>query len=267
MVYPFPTAVPTLTPELLPLCAFALLAGLLDSIVGGGGLIQVPALFILMPGTAAATLLGTNKCVSVAGTFGATAQYLRRVRTPWRLALSSGITALPFSFIGARTITGVDPQLLRPLILFLLVAVLLYTLFKPNLGSLHAPRMSGRAEIGAGLLTGALIGFYDGFFGPGTGSFLIFTYVGWFGYDFLASSAAAKIVNLLTNIAAIAWFSWSGHVVGSLVLPMALCNLAGGIVGSRLAIARGSGFVRKLFIVVVGLLILRYGYELFVVKQ
>jgi hypothetical protein len=249
-------------PELLPLCAFAFLAGLLDSIVGGGGLVQVPALFILMPGTAAATLLGTNKCVSVVGTLGATAQYLRRVRVPWRLALSSGITALPFSFLGARIITGLDPSLLRPLILVLLVGVLAYTLLKPTLGSDHAPWMSAKLEIAAGLITGAAIGFYDGFFGPGTGSFLIFAYVGLFGYDFLSSSAAAKIVNLLTNLAAIAWFSWSGHVIALLAIPMAACNLTGALIGSRLALRHGSRFVRRLFIVVVGLLILRYGYDL-----
>ncbi len=254
-------------PELLPLCAFAFLAGFLDSIVGGGGLIQVPALFIIMPGTAAATLLGTNKCVSVVGTFGATAQYLRRIRVPWRLVLSSGLTALPFSFLGARTITGLDPALLRPLVLVLLIGVLAYTLLKPRLGSDHRPWMSARLEVSAGLVTGAIIGFYDGFFGPGTGSFLIFAYVGLFAYDFLSSSAAAKVVNLLTNIAAIAWFSWSGHVIVGLAVPMACCNLTGAIVGSHLALRHGSGFVRRLFIVVVGLLVLRYSYDLFAGHQ
>lgn len=252
---------PTL-PELLTLCLFAFLAGLLDSIVGGGGLIQVPALFIVLPGTSAATLLGTNKCVSVVGTLGATAQYLRRVRVPWRIALSGGLAALPFSFLGAHTITGLDPALLRPLVLVLLVAVLAYTLLKPSLGDDHAPWMGARLEVVAGLITGALIGFYDGFFGPGTGSFLIFAYVGLFGYDFLSASASAKIVNLLTNLAAIAWFWWSGHVIAALAVPLACCNLAGALIGSRLALRHGSRFVRRLFIVVVGLLILRYAYDL-----
>jgi uncharacterized protein len=245
------------------LCGFAFLAGLLDAIVGGGGLIQVPALLILVPEASIATLFGTNKCVSVWGTTAAVWQYTRRVRLPWATVLPTVLTALLFGYLGAATVSRLDPQALRPLILGVLVLVLVYTLWRKDFGALHAPRLGVSAQIALGLLAGALIGFYDGFFGPGTGSFLVLAFVALFGFSFLHASAAAKIVNMVTNLAAIAYFVPRGHVLPELVLPMAACNLAGGLIGARLAIARGSGFVRGLFLLVVGLLILRFGWDVF----
>jgi len=251
-----------MTTELLPLCGFAFMAGFVDAVVGGGGLIQLPALFVLLPGIPAATLLGTNKCSSIWGTLAAAVQFSRRMPVPWATVLPTVAAALVFSFLGARTITGLDPAILRPLILALLVAVLAYTLWNKNLGALHAPKLSQRLEIAAGLATGAAIGFYDGFFGPGTGSFLIFAFVGIFGFSFLAASAAAKIVNAATNLAAIAWFAASGHVLIGIAIPMAVCNVAGSLAGTRIALRHGSRFVRLLFIVIVGALIFRYGRDI-----
>lgn len=253
---------PELTPQLLALCGFALLAGFIDSVVGGGGLILVPALFVLMPGVPPATLLGTNKLTSVWGTAAATWQYLRRVPVEWGATLPACLLAFGCSLLGARTAILTPPDQLRPLILVLLVSVLAYTLWKKDLGSLHAPRLSGRRELAAALSLGGIIGFYDGFFGPGTGSFLIFAFVGLFGFSFLAASASAKLVNLVTNAAAVLWFGSTGHILYDLALPMAVCNVAGALIGSRMAIRHGSGFVRYLYIAVVSLLICKFCWDL-----
>ena len=255
----------SLDPTLLvvALCAFAFLAGFLDAVVGGGGLIQVPALLILMPDTPIATLLGTNKCVSIFGTSAAVWQYARHVVLPWRAILPAALTALAFGYAGAATVSRLDPQALRPLILGVLVLVLGYTLWRKDFGTLHAPRLGRAAQVIAGLATGAAIGFYDGFFGPGTGSFLVLAFVGVFGFSFLHASASAKIINAVTNVAAIAYFVPRGHVLASVALPMAAFNLAGGWIGSRVAIRRGSGFVRLLFLFIVGALILRFALDVF----
>ena len=205
---------------LAALCAFAFVAGFLDAVVGGGGLIQVPALLILMPETAIATLLGTNKCVSIFGTSAAVWQYSRHVVLPWRTIVPTALTALLFGYAGAATVSQLDPGALRPLILAVLVLVLTYTLWRKDFGSLHAPRLRRRAQLLAGLATGASIGFYDGFFGPGTGSFLVLAFVAVFGFSFLHASASAKIVNVVTNLAAIAYFVPRGHVIPALALPM-----------------------------------------------
>lgn len=248
--------------ELLALCAFAFLAGFIDAIAGGGGLVQVPALFVLMPGVPAATLLGTNKFASIWGTALALWQYSRQVRLDWRSTIPAGIAAFAFSYLGARTVAHLPGDFLRPLVLAMLLAVLAYTLKKKDFGALHAPRLGPRATVLTGLAVGAACGFYDGFFGPGTGSFLILAFVGLFGFSFLAASASAKAVNVITNGAALAYFAAHGHVLYAVAAPMAAANVAGSWVGTRLALRLGSRFVRRVFIVVVSALILRYGYDL-----
>jgi len=186
---------------------FALLAGLVDAVAGGGGLIQLPALLLLWPAgeaTALAAVLGTNKFSSICGTGLAAVQYARRVPLHWASLLPAAGAALAGSWLGARVVTGLNPALLRPLILGLLVAVAGYTFARKDLGRLHAPRFSPRQERWLGVAVGAGIGFYDGFFGPGTGSFLIFAFVGLFGFDFLTASAGAKVINFATNLSALA---------------------------------------------------------------
>lgn len=251
-----------MTGQLAGLLGFAFLAGFIDSVAGGGGLIQVPALFILMPGTEAATLLGTNKCASIWGTAAATVQYSRQVPMIWRSVLPTCVGALIFGFLGARTVAHVPSDFMRPAVLVLLVAVLIYTLWKKDFGHLHAPRLSHGEQFWVGLATGAALGFYDGFFGPGTGSFLIFAFIGLFGFSFLAASASAKVVNVITNLAALIYFVASDHVLYKVAAPMAVCNVAGSLVGSHVAIRKGSAFVRLIFIIVVGALILRFGVDL-----
>jgi len=228
----------------------AFVAGLIDAVVGGGGLIQIPALFALLPNTVAATIFGTNKLASIFGTSAAAVNFGRRVRLAWSAAVPAAGAAFLFAFLGAYTVTHIPTEAIRKTLPFILLAVAMYTFWNKDFGSIHAPQHTG-------------IGFYDGVFGPGTGSFLIFLFVRFFGFDFLAASAVSKVVNVATNLAALLWFGYSGHILWQLALLMAICNVAGSLVGTRLAIRHGSGFVRKLFLVVVSILILKTGYDAF----
>ena len=249
--------------ELFLISLASLLAGGIDSIVGGGGLILVPALFAVYPSAAPATLFGTNKSASVWGTSIATLQYSRRVQMRWAVLLPAAGAALVGSFIGAWVVTLIDPGFLRKLLPVILLAVLLYTLAKKDLGRTHAPRHARGRETLLACAIGAVIGWYDGFFGPGTGSFFIFLFVRLLGYDFLNASASAKLLNVATNIAAIALFAMKGHVWWKIGLVMAVANVAGSLIGTRLALKHGAGFVRGVFIVVVSALILKTGYDAF----
>jgi uncharacterized membrane protein YfcA len=249
--------------ELLLVSLASLLAGFVDAIVGGGGLVLLPALFATFPGAHAASLLGTNKSASVWGTAFASWQYSRRVEMRWGALLPAIGLSFAGSFAGAWAVTLVSPQYLRQLLPFILLAVLLYTLARKELGRTHAPRFSGRQERLAAGAVGLVIGFYDGFFGPGTGSFFVFLLVRWLGYDFLHASAGAKLLNLASNVAAIILFAFKGFVWWHYALPLALANVAGSLLGTRLALKHGAGFVRGVFIVVVGALILKTGFDAF----
>ena len=251
-----------MTAEVLALCGFAFLAGLIDSVVGGGGLVQIPALLILLPhDTPVADVFGTNKFVGVTGTSAAAWNYARHVPIDWRATLPTAAAGFVFSVFGALTVSHLNPAALRPLVLVLLVAVAVYTYARKDFGSLHAPRLDPAAArwIGAGI--GAVIGFYDGFFGPGTGSFLIFTFIGVFGFGFLAASASSKVVNTATNLSTVGYFVLTGHVYYRLAVPMAVCNVVGSFVGTRLAILRGNRFVRWFFLAVVTAIIGRLAYD------
>ena len=248
---------------IVPLCLFAFLAGLVDSVVGGGGLVQLPALFLFLPGAAPATIFGTNKLASVAGTSFALRQYARRVTIDWRVAGPAAAAAFVFAFLGARAVSQIHPAHLRPLILALLIAVAAYTFARKDFGARHAPRLTGRAQLACALGTGVVLGFYDGFFGPGTGSFLMFALIGLFGYDFLTASASAKTVNVATNVAALLYFAATRHIDYAAALPMAACNALGARAGTGLVLARGGGFVRVLFLFVVAALILKFAHDTF----
>ncbi len=241
----------------------SLFAGFVDAIVGGGGLILVPALFATFPTAHPATLFGTNKGASIWGTGMATWQYSRKVQMRWAALLPAALAGLVASFAGAWLVTVISPGFLRKLLPFVLLAVLLYTLAKKELGQTHTPHYSGLQEqlLAAGI--GGVIGFYDGFFGPGTGSFLVFLFVRLLGYDFLSASAAAKLVNTATNLSALALFIAKGHIWWHFVLVMALANVLGSLLGTRLALKHGTGFVRVVFLLVVSALILKTGYDAF----
>ncbi len=249
--------------ELLIVSLASLLAGFVDSIVGGGGLILVPALFITFPAAPPATLLGTSKGAAVWGTAMATWRYSRQVDVRMAALLPAAATGFAASFAGAWLVTVVSPDYLRKVLPVVLLAVLGYTLFKKELGRTHAPRFSGARETLVAAAIGALIGFYDGFFGPGTGSFLVFSFVRLLGYDFLSASAAAKLINTATNLAALILFAAKGHIWWHFVAAMALANVLGSLLGSRLALKHGTGFVRAVFILVVSALIIKTGYDAF----
>jgi hypothetical protein len=249
--------------DYLILAAAAFLAGLIDAIVGGGGLIQIPVLFSVMPNTAAASLLGTSKLAGIFGTGAAAYNYARRVKIAWSAAAPAAIAAFMLSFVGAYTVTKIPPDFIRKLLPLVLLAVALYTFARKDFGSVHAPLHTGSKERLMAIGIGACIGFYDGFFGPGTGSFLVFLFVRFFGFDFLSASAVAKVVNVACNFSALMWFGYSGHLIWQLGLMMAVCQVCGSLLGTRLAMKHGSAFVRKLFLVVVSALISKTGYDAF----
>ena len=247
--------------DLLLVTLASALAGFVDAIVGGGGLVLVPALFTVFPGVPPATLFGTNKGASVWGTAWAARLYARRVQMNWATLGPAAFAAFIGAAAGAWLVTQVPTTGLRRALPFILAAVLLYTLSRKDLGRVHAPTLTRKAERGVGVAIGAVVGFYDGFFGPGTGSFFVFLLVRWLGYDFLHASAGAKLLNVATNVAALLLFVSTGHVMWLVAGCMAVANVLGSYFGTRMALRRGAGFVRGVFIVVVAVLIVRTGYD------
>ncbi len=249
--------------ELLSVVLASLLAGFVDAVVGGGGLVLVPALFSAFPQAAPATLFGTGKAASVWGTAWATVQYSKRVSLNWPRLLPAAAVALAGSFAGAWTVTQVSADGLRRALPFILLVLLIYTLARKEMGRSHQPRFSGAAETLVAASIGLVIGFYDGFFGPGTGSFLVFLFVRVMGYDFLHASASAKLINVASNAAAFILFAAKGHVWWQIAALMAVANVLGSLIGTRVALARGTGFVRGMFVLVVSALILKTGWDAF----
>ena len=245
---------------LLVLCA-AFGAGCIDAIVGGGGLIQTPALFGIYASTAPPLLLGTNKFASIFGTANAAWRFSKTITIPWRALMPLVALVLLTSAGGAVVATVVPPRVFRPLVPVLLLGVLVYILRNKQLGDAHRPRTFERAHhLWAVLLLGT-IGFYDGFFGPGTGSLLMFVFMRLYGYDFLNAAANARVLNVATNFAALVYFGLNGYVWWSLAIGMAVANIAGSLLGTRLALRGGNVLVRKIFIAVVSVLILRTGWQ------
>jgi uncharacterized protein len=245
---------------LLVLAAFV--AGWVDAVVGGGGLIQLPSLLIGLPAdTSVAAISGTNKVSSAAGTLVATTTYLRKVTVDWRIAVPLMAFAYLGSTSGARLVNFLPKQWFTPIVLVALVGVGLYTIRRPALGLHHEVRRHGWSAAATAAGIGAVVGLYDGFLGPGTGSFFVIALVGLLGYGFLQASVLAKLANLTTNVAAIAVFSIPGVIVWKLALAMAAANLGGGFIGAQMAVRHGSAFVRRVFLLVVGVLILKLGWD------
>jgi len=248
--------------ELALLGGFAFLAGLMDAIAGGGGLILVPALFAVYPTAPPALLLGTNKLSSIAGTAMATLRYGFSVPIQWRVIIPAAFCAALGGLVGAKTVTLLDASVLRPIVVALLVVVAIYTLLRRNFGAHPGHGSFVGAERVAMPALAALVGFYDGFFGPGTGSFILFGLVRWFGYDFLTAAAAAKVLNLATNFGALVLFMATGNVMYGIALPMAACSILGGLLGAQLAISKGARFIRGAFLAVIIALIAKLGWDL-----
>ncbi len=249
--------------EILVLCFFAFLAGFIDSIVGGGGLIQTPALLITLPNVPVPAIMGTAKISSIAGSMMSSIQYALRVKFNARVLATTIVSAIIGAFIGARLISFLHPSVVKPVIFVLLIVVFIYLFTKKDFGQTGLTVDIHPKAVLYSVLFGFIVGVYDGFLGPGTGSFLILFFVSVVGFDFLQASAHAKVVNLATNVGAVIYFGWSGNIVWYYALPMAFCNLSGAFFGSRAALLRGNKFVRKVFLVVIFLMILRYGYDIF----
>jgi uncharacterized membrane protein YfcA len=243
-----------MTTELIFLCIAAFLAGFIDAIVGGGGLIQTPVGLVLLPQYPVATVLGTLKIPAFSGTSFAAIQYARTVKLDYkRLA----------AMTASKLLTLVSSSFMKPLLLVILIGVAIYTYTKKNFGA-HTEKTHSDSQqwwYAAGI--SLVIGFYDGFIGPGAGSFLILAFVAILGFDFLKASAHAKFVNLATNLGSIIFFALSGKIIYKIALPMAACNALGGFCGARLAILKGNAFIRILFLVVVCGTILRFAYDIF----
>ncbi len=255
-----PLEISTVAVVLLVVVAFA--AGWVDAVVGGGGLIQLPALLIGLPDdTAPATVLGTNKVSSVWGTATSSITYAIKIRPDWRTIVPLVVAAAAGSALGAQAAKFLPKQYFTPIVLVALVGVGIYTWRRPELGMISRRLHDGRAHYLRTAGIGLGVGGYDGILGPGTGSFFVILLVGVLGYGFLEASAKAKIANLVTNLAAIGVFSASGSVLWKLGLMMGAANLVGGFLGARTAINRGNGFVRKVFLAVLAGLIVKLAYD------
>lgn len=238
------------------------LAGLMDAAVGGGGLLQIPALFNAFPQAAPASVLGVNKFASACGTVTAGIQFVRRVRVPWKMLLPAAALAFSCSYGGARLTSHIPVQYMKPAMLVIMAAMFVYTFFKKDLGQTVRQKSLTRKEFALGLLSGALIGFYDGIFGPGTGSLLAFVFVRFFAFDFITATASSKVINITTNLAALGFFIPNGHIVWVWALPLAAANLSGGFLGARLAIRGGTRFLRYGFMALLVVLIGKFGWDI-----
>jgi uncharacterized protein len=252
---------------LLFLALAGLAAGFVDAVVGGGGLIQLPALLLGLPGATPVQLLATNKLGSIMGTTTSSITYFRRVRPDLRTAVPLALAAFGGSLAGAALAFLITKEAFNPILLGVLVGVGLYTLFKPSMGRMQRLRFGHvrpRRHLAAAVLIGLAVGAYDGALGPGTGSFFVFALVSVLGYGFLEASAKAKIANFATNLAALAVFAPQGAVLWKVGLVMGACNVVGGYLGARVAVAQGSGFVRVFFVVVLAAFVVKIGLDTWV---
>ena len=245
------------------LCIAAFFAGFVDAIVGGGGLIQTPVAMILLPNLAVANIIGSLKIPAFSGTSFAAYQYLKKVQMNWKLLSIMAIIAFSAAFLGSNLLTLVHNDFMKPLLLLVLTLIAIYTFAKKDFGIHQAKGHTVKRQLLLAVSMSVCIGFYDGFIGPGTGSFLVLGFVSVLGFDFLHASANAKMVNLATNFGSICLFILKGKIIWAIALPMAVCNAIGGWVGAKFAIRKGNAFIRIFFLIVVIGTLLRFGYDVF----
>ncbi|MGE5518285.1 MAG: sulfite exporter TauE/SafE family protein [Candidatus Dadabacteria bacterium] len=249
--------------QLLLVCIAAFAAGFVDAIVGGGGLIQLPAALVIFPSIPVVNVIGSLKFPSFSGTLFAAFQYIKKVSINWKLVTIICTIAFFASFLGSQLLTVVDNSFMKPILLVVLTLVAVYTFMKKDFGQHEEKDHTEREQIQFGILISIVIGFYDGFIGPGAGSFFILAFITLLGFDFLHSSANAKLVNLATNLGSITLFLFHSKIIWLLAIPMSVSNALGGIVGARLAIAKGNRFIRIFFLIVVIGILLRFSYDVF----
>ena len=248
---------------LLILSVLAFMAGFIDAVVGGGGLIQLPALLVTLPNSPLPTVFGTNKIAALSGTTIAAFQYAKRIKFNIKLLVVISIASFIASYFGAKIVSIINPATLKPIILLILIAIAIYTFVKKDLGKVATKQLTLSRQLISGAAIGLVIGFYDGFFGPGTGSFFVLAFVVILGFEFVQASAYAKIVNCMTNISALIVFVRQGNYIIGIAILMAIFNITGSIIGSKMALKRGNSFIRIFFLGIVTIMILRYGYDVF----
>jgi len=249
---------------IISLCIASFLAGFIDAIAGGGGLIQTPLALILLPNLAISNLIGSLKVPAITGTSIAAVHYLKNVRMQWKSLLIMALFSCISAFFGSYLLTLVSNQFMKPLLFFILILLAIYTFIKKDFGNHHPKNISENNFLFIGCVISSFIGFYDGFIGPGTGSFLIVSFIVILGLDFLHASAHAKLVNIASNIGSLSLFILKGKIIWILAIPMAICNGLGGWLGAKLAIKKGNQFIRIFFLVVVIGTLIRLSYDIFV---
>lgn len=249
--------------QLALLCLAAFCAGFVDAIVGGGGLIQLPAALVILPQFPVASVIASLKIPSFSGTVFAAQQYLKRVKVNWLLLTIICVFAFLASYSGSLLLTQVSNKFMKPVILVVLTAVAIYTYTKKDFGQKESHDLSFKRQMISGVAISLLIGFYDGFIGPGAGSFFILAFIALLHFDFLHASAHAKMANLATNLGSVTLFLAKGKIIWVVALPMAAANALGGFIGARLAIAKGNRFIRLFFLFVVVVILLRFCWDVF----
>lgn len=248
---------------LVLLCAGAFVAGFVDAIVGGGGLIQTPLALVLLPHLHVAQVIGSLKIPSFSGTLLASFQYMRKAVIQWRLLLIMMVLAVPSAYCGSMLLNHTSNDFMKPLLLVILSLVAVYTYAKKDFGQHVSKSQSAAQQILYAIIISIVIGFYDGFIGPGTGSFFVLAFITLLGFDFLHASANAKMVNLATNFGSITLFILKGKILWHIALPMAVCNGLGGYLGAKVAISRGNGFIRVFFLIILVGTLSRFAYDVF----
>ena len=255
------------TTTIIFLCIAAFGAGFVDAIVGGGGLIQTPAGLILLPNFPVATVVGSLKIPAFSGTCFAAFQYLKKVKIKWKLILLMMLIAFMAAVLGSTLLSKMHNNFMKPILLIVLSLVAFYTYSKKNFGTQQNKNHSPSTELMYGLGISCIIGFYDGFIGPGAGSFFVFAFITIVGFDFLQASAHAKMINLATNLGSISFFVLKGVILWNVAIPMALCNAVGGFLGAKIAIKKGNQFIRIFFLIVVIGTLIRFAYDVLYVSR
>lgn len=248
--------------EIIILCLVSFVAGFIDAIVGGGGLVQTPALLVMLPQYAVSTILGTAKIPSLLGTSFAAYNYARNISLDWKLLANITIIAFLGAVLGSHCTTLINSDIIKPVILVILILVAVYTYTSKGFGLREEKNRSFIEKLTIGFVFGAVIGFYDGMIGPGTGSFLILCFITFMGKDFLHASAHAKCVNIGTNLASVLYFASTGHILYKIALPMAAFNLLGSYLGTKLALLKGNKFIKMFFLAVIFGTILRFAWDI-----
>jgi uncharacterized protein len=252
-----------MTTEIIILCVAAFLAGFTDAISGGGGLIQVPVALVLLPQYPAVTVIGSLKLPAASGTLIAAIQYARKIKFNIGMIALLIVIAFCAALAGSKLLTMVSNSFIKPFLLVVLIGVAIYTYSNKKFGTHKETDHTHSQQWTRAILISLVLGFYDGFIGPGAGSFMMLGFITLLGFDFLKASAHTKMVNLASNLGSFVFFAISGKILYMVALPMAACNALGGLLGARLAILKGNAFIRIFFLAVIIIVIIRFAWDVF----